>query len=77
MISLGLENSVKRLHLELRSTNDKIPILTSATTTNTEQLEELQKRVDTIDLCSKSYIDSQVSNIKSSLTSSMSSPSLV
>ena len=44
---------------------------------NTEHLEELQKRVDKIDRCSKSYIDLQISNIKSSLTSSMSSPSLV
>ena len=52
VISLGLENSVKRISSELRSTNDKICILTSATTANTEHLEELQKKVDKIDRCS-------------------------
>ena len=77
VISLGLENSVKRISSELRSTNDKIGILTSATTANTEHLEELQKKVDKIDRCSKRYIDWQINNIQSSLTSSMSSPSLI
>ena len=76
-ISLGLENSVKRLSSELRSSNDKISILTSATMANTEHLEELQKKVDKIDRCSKKYIDLQISSIQSSLTSSMNSPSLI
>ena len=76
VISIGLENSVKRISSELRSTNEKIGILTSATTANTEQLEELHKRVDTIDQCSKNYIELQINNLRSSLTS-MNPPSLV